>query len=88
MPATQGVLYVHSCPPALCPHVESAVSSEQGTRASLQWTAQLFRAPEGAPARHRVPAPLTAALALTGVLGVVLSGAPQLVLRFAGPGLF
>ncbi|MCZ0987528.1 NADH-quinone oxidoreductase subunit N [Streptomyces diastatochromogenes] len=54
----------------------------------LQWTALLFRAPEGAPARHRVPAPLTAALALTGVLGVVLSGAPQLVLRFAATGLF
>ncbi|TVZ77122.1 NADH-quinone oxidoreductase subunit N [Streptomyces sp. BK340] len=54
----------------------------------LQWTALLFRAPEGAPARHRVPAPLTAALALTGVVGVVLSGAPQLVLRFAATGLF
>ncbi|MGW2745222.1 NADH-quinone oxidoreductase subunit N [Streptomyces sp. NPDC001450] len=54
----------------------------------LQWTALLFRAPEGAPARHRVPAPLTAALALTGVLGVVLSGAPQLVLRFAATSLF
>ncbi|MER5372409.1 NADH-quinone oxidoreductase subunit N [Streptomyces sp. NPDC002553] len=54
----------------------------------LQWTALLFRAPEGEPVRHRVPAPLTAALALTAVLGVVLSGAPQLVLRFAGTALF
>ncbi|MFF9125852.1 NADH-quinone oxidoreductase subunit N [Streptomyces sp. NPDC014889] len=54
----------------------------------LQWTALLFRAPEGEPVRYRVPAPLTAALALTGVLGVALSGAPQLVLRFAGTGLF
>ncbi|MFD4504450.1 NADH-quinone oxidoreductase subunit N [Streptomyces sp. NPDC058457] len=54
----------------------------------LQWTALLFRAPEGEPARHRLPAPLTAALALTGTLGVVLSGAPQLVLRFAATGLF
>jgi NADH-quinone oxidoreductase subunit N len=54
----------------------------------LQWTALLFRAPEGAPERHRVPAPLTAAIAVTGVLGVVLSGAPQLVLRFTGTGLF
>ncbi|MFF9583989.1 NADH-quinone oxidoreductase subunit N [Streptomyces achromogenes] len=54
----------------------------------LQWTALLFRAPEGEPVRHRVPAPLTAALALTGVLGVALSGAPQLVLRFAAGGLF
>jgi NADH-quinone oxidoreductase subunit N len=54
----------------------------------LQWTALLFRAPEGEPDRHRVPAPLTAALALTGVLGLALSGAPQLVLRFAATGLF
>jgi len=29
-----------------------------------------------------------AALALTGVLGVALSGAPQLVLRFTDTGLF
>ncbi|MGW0956574.1 NADH-quinone oxidoreductase subunit N [Streptomyces sp. NPDC002405] len=54
----------------------------------LQWTTLLFRAPEGEPVRHRVPVPLTAALALTGVLGAALSGAPQLVLRFAGTGLF
>ncbi|MGV9250528.1 NADH-quinone oxidoreductase subunit N [Streptomyces sp. NPDC003697] len=54
----------------------------------LQWTALLFRAPEGEPAGHRIPAPLTAALALTAVLGIALSGAPQLVLRFAGTGLF
>jgi NADH-quinone oxidoreductase subunit N len=54
----------------------------------LQWTALLFRAPEGEPEKHRVPAPLTAAIALTGALGVALSGAPQLVLRFAATGLF
>ncbi|WP_405991513.1 NADH-quinone oxidoreductase subunit N [Streptomyces sp. NBC_00986] len=54
----------------------------------LQWTALLFRTPEGEHAKHRVPAPLTAALALTGALAIALSGAPQLVLRFAGTGLF
>ncbi|PWI17281.1 NADH-quinone oxidoreductase subunit N [Streptomyces sp. Act143] len=54
----------------------------------LQWTALLFRAPEGKAERHRVPAPLTAALVLTGLLGLALSGAPQLVLRFADTGLF
>src|SRR6476661_2970037 len=37
---TSGVLFVHSCPPALCPHVEWAVASVLGTRASLSWTAQ------------------------------------------------
>ncbi|MGW2553731.1 NADH-quinone oxidoreductase subunit N [Streptomyces sp. NPDC001635] len=54
----------------------------------LQWTTVLFRAPEGEPEKQRVPAPLTAAMALSGVLGVALSGAPQLVLRFSETGLF
>ncbi|EKX67950.1 NADH-quinone oxidoreductase subunit N [Streptomyces ipomoeae] len=54
----------------------------------LQWTTLLFRAPEGEPEPHRVPAPLTVAIALTGVIGIALSGAPQLILRFAGTGLF
>ncbi|MEC4018854.1 NADH-quinone oxidoreductase subunit N [Streptomyces sp. H27-D2] len=65
----------------------------------LQWTALLFRAPEPAaePAsagaegagpstaapRLRIPAPLAAAIGLAAVLGIALSGAPQLVLRFA-----
>ncbi|MFJ7176844.1 NADH-quinone oxidoreductase subunit N [Streptomyces massasporeus] len=54
----------------------------------LQWTALLFRAPEVEPEKHRVPGPVTAAIALTGVLGIALSGAPQLVLRFTDTGLF
>ncbi|MGC5565696.1 NADH-quinone oxidoreductase subunit N [Streptomyces sp. FR-108] len=54
----------------------------------LQWTALLFRASEGEPESRRVPAPLTAAIALTAVLGVALSGAPQLILRFSDTGLF
>ncbi|WP_406373970.1 NADH-quinone oxidoreductase subunit N [Streptomyces sp. NBC_00647] len=54
----------------------------------LQWTTLLFRAPEGEPGTYRAPAPLTAAIALTAVLGIVLSGAPQLILRFSATGLF
>ncbi|NBM19649.1 NADH-quinone oxidoreductase subunit N [Streptomyces sp. GC420] len=59
----------------------------------LQWTALLFRAPEGEaaagePVRAPVPAALTAAIAVTAALGLVLSGAPQLVLRFASGTLF
>ncbi|MGW6903860.1 NADH-quinone oxidoreductase subunit N [Streptomyces sp. NPDC054940] len=54
----------------------------------LQWTALLFRAPEGEPVKHLVPAPVTATMALTGVVAVALSGAPQLILRFADTGLF
>ena len=37
---TTGVLFVHSCPPALCPHVEWAVASVLGVRVSLSWTGQ------------------------------------------------
>ncbi|MFJ1599540.1 NADH-quinone oxidoreductase subunit N [Streptomyces sp. NPDC088261] len=69
----------------------------------LRWTALLFRAPEGeeAPSGAAVrtagngelsapatPVPLTVAIALTAALGVALSGAPQLVLRFADVNLF
>ncbi|MCX4527495.1 MULTISPECIES: NADH-quinone oxidoreductase subunit N [unclassified Streptomyces] len=62
----------------------------------LRWTALLFRAPEegvapaagAASARTRVPLPVTAAIVLTAVTAVVLSGAPQLVLRFASGSLF
>ncbi|WP_031519855.1 NADH-quinone oxidoreductase subunit N [Streptomyces sp. NRRL F-5123] len=56
----------------------------------LRWTALLFaRAPEPAPAAAgeatavRTPFALGAAVALTAAAGLALSGAPQLVLRFA-----
>ncbi|WP_392672068.1 NADH-quinone oxidoreductase subunit N [Streptomyces sp. LN785] len=67
----------------------------------LQWTADLFRgpgepvpaaAPAGTAQALRVtsaaPVSLTAAIALTAAVGIVLSGAPQLVLRFAAVNLF
>ncbi|WP_128980864.1 NADH-quinone oxidoreductase subunit N [Streptomyces roseicoloratus] len=54
----------------------------------LRWTALLFRGPEGETVRHRAPAPVTVAVALTAVAGVVLSGYPQLALRFASNTLF
>ena len=38
--STRGVVYVHSSPAAVCPHVEWAISGTVGTRANLQWTAQ------------------------------------------------
>lgn len=38
--ATRGVVYVHSCPPAVCPHAEWAISSVLGTRVALTWTGQ------------------------------------------------
>ncbi|MFH7599753.1 NADH-quinone oxidoreductase subunit N [Streptomyces racemochromogenes] len=60
----------------------------------LRWTALLFRSPEteagaeGPATRTKAPWPLTAAIALTAVTALVLSGAPQLVLRFASATLF
>jgi NADH-quinone oxidoreductase subunit N len=65
----------------------------------LQWTALLFRAPvtdavhsrtAGSPAAVRpgVPVPLGAAIGLAAAVAVVLSGAPQLILRFASTTLF
>lgn len=36
----QGVVFVHSAPAAICPHVEWAISGVLGDRVSLSWTAQ------------------------------------------------
>ncbi len=38
--ATRGVVYVHSAPPALCPHVEWAVGGVLGVRVTIDWTPQ------------------------------------------------
>ncbi len=38
--ATRGVLFVHSAPPALCPHVEWAASNALGREVRLDWTPQ------------------------------------------------
>jgi NADH-quinone oxidoreductase subunit N len=57
----------------------------------LRWTALLFVRPEteaGAAPAPRTPASLNAAIVLTAVVGLVLSGAPQLVLRFTSGTLF
>ncbi len=37
---TTGVVYVHSSPAAVCPHVEWALSAVLDSRAGLKWTAQ------------------------------------------------
>ena len=38
--ATRGVLYVHSAPSALCPHIEWAVAGVLGVAVNLDWTPQ------------------------------------------------
>lgn len=40
MSTTRGVLYIHSTPSALCPHVEWAVGGVFGVPTHLDWTAQ------------------------------------------------
>jgi uncharacterized protein DUF3145 len=37
---TRGVLYVHSAPSALCPHIEWAAGGVLGNAVSLEWTPQ------------------------------------------------
>ncbi|MQS38342.1 NADH-quinone oxidoreductase subunit N [Streptomyces katsurahamanus] len=68
----------------------------------LKWTAILFQAPatakagaesggiavSGAGTLVRTPVAVTTAIALTAAVGVLLSGYPQLVLRFAATSLF
>jgi hypothetical protein len=59
---TRGVLFVHSAPRALCPHLEWAASDVLGTRVTLDWIDQpagrdllraehSWQAPQGAGAR-------------------------------------
>jgi hypothetical protein len=40
LPATRGVVYLHSCPPALAPHVEWALAGVLNRPARLEWTSQ------------------------------------------------
>lgn len=42
--ATRGVLYVHSAPSALCPHVEWAAGGVLGVAVNLDWTPQSAQA--------------------------------------------
>jgi len=37
---TWGVVYVHSALPAICPHIEWAISGVLGTKVALAWTPQ------------------------------------------------
>jgi hypothetical protein len=39
-PASRGVVFVHSAPSALCPHVEWAISGVLRARVDLSWTQQ------------------------------------------------
>ena len=38
--SVQGVLHIHSAPPALCPHIEWAVAGVLGVPVDLPWVNQ------------------------------------------------
>lgn len=38
--STRGVVFIHSAPAALCPHITWALESATGSRVSINWTAQ------------------------------------------------
>ena len=64
---TRGVLFVHSAPRALCPHIEWAAGGVLGARASLDWTEQpaapgMFRAELSWQGTQGTGARLTSAL--------------------------
>lgn len=38
--STRGVVFIHSAPAALCPHIAWALESATGSRVTIDWTAQ------------------------------------------------
>ncbi|WP_439939088.1 DUF3145 domain-containing protein [Nocardia sp. N13] len=66
-PGTRGILYVHSAPSALCPHIEWAVGGVLGVAVSLDWTPQ--------PAQ---PGSYRAELSWTGTAGTAAAVASAL----------
>lgn len=71
--STRGVVFVHSSPAAVCPHVEWAISGTLGTRANLQWTAQ-----PAAPGQLRAECSWTGASGTGGTLVRALRAWPML----------
>ncbi len=66
--SARGVVYVHSAPPALCPHVEWAVAGVIGVPVTLPWVSQpaspgMMRAELGWQGRPGTAGAITSALA-------------------------
>ncbi|HWE87839.1 MAG TPA: DUF3145 domain-containing protein [Pseudonocardiaceae bacterium] len=71
--STSGVVYVHSSPSAVCPHVEWAISGTLGVRVALRWTAQ-----PAAPGHLRAECAWSAAPGTGGKLVTALRSWPML----------
>ena len=71
--STSGVVYVHSSPSAVCPHVEWAIAGTLGVRVALQWTAQ-----PAAPGHLRAECSWTADVGTASQLVTALRAWPML----------
>lgn len=74
--ATRGVLYLHSCPPGLCRHVEWAVARVLGVPVRLDWTPQ-----PAAPGQLRGEARWQGRPGTAGQIAAALRGWPELRLE-------
>jgi hypothetical protein len=72
----RGMLFVHSCPPALCPHVEWAVAEVLGVPFDLPWTAQ-----PASPGQLRAEAPWRGPVGTAGRIAATLRQWHQLRLE-------
>lgn len=70
--STRGVVYVHSSPAAVCPHVEWALSGALGKRVELKWTAQ-----PAAPGQLRTEVDWSAPTGTAGKLASALRAWPM-----------
>ncbi len=70
--STRGVVYVHSSPSAVCPHVEWAISGALGSRVDLRWTAQ-----PAAPGQLRAECDWRAPAGTGGKLAAALKAWPM-----------
>ncbi|EHR60101.1 DUF3145 domain-containing protein [Saccharomonospora cyanea] len=70
--STRGVVYVHSSPSAVCPHVEWAISGVLGSRVDLRWTAQ-----PAAPGQLRAECDWRAPAGTGGKLAAALKAWPM-----------
>ncbi|MGH3829516.1 MAG: DUF3145 domain-containing protein [Pseudonocardiaceae bacterium] len=83
--STSGIIYVHSSPSAVCPHVEWAVAGVLQARADLQWTAQV-----AAPGQLRADCGWSGPPGTAAVLAAALRAWPMLrfeVTEEPSPGL-
>ena len=68
-PSTRGVLYVHSAPSALCPHLEWAVGGVLGVAVNLEWSPQPAQAGSYRAEMSYVGEPGTAAALASALRG-------------------